>query len=460
MINILKSLITGLIASLAFEPIAIWVFAIIGLGLWYQLISNQHFKQRLQTSYLFGLGILLPTQMWTGIYVGNLPWLILCIAQACFFIIPAFFVGKAKKFNKITFICSYVIVELTLRTLPFTGFGWSRLAFSQVDSPLSSAYPLLGVAAVALFLAWFATVRNLKAFLYPVLIIICANLIPNPVIFDGSIRIALVQGGVVNLGLNFNDKPKEVFLRHLTQTQNSILPNQVDLIVWPENAVDVDIFKNNDVMQAITDLSLELNTPILIGGVTNSPNPRNQSMLFDPNLMQVYTKRYLTPFGEYLPLRPLAEKLSPYAKQINDFEAGSNPVVFRIDNHEFRTLICYELLDDRFSVENDMDFLLVQTNNATFGDTAQLDQQLNLGKVRAAESSRHIGYVSTTGTTSFITSDGKIENQLEKFTPGTLLSTIDISSGSTYAQRYGWLIEPLVIMALLVLMIVRRWGSQ
>ena len=460
MINILKSLITGLIASLAFEPIAIWVFAIIGLGLWYQLISNQHFKQRLQTSYLFGLGILLPTQMWTGIYVGNLPWLILCIAQACFFIIPAFFVGKAKKFNKITFICSYVIVELTLRTLPFTGFGWSRLAFSQVDSPLSSAYPLLGVAAVALFLAWFATVRNLKAFLYPVLIIICANLIPNPVIFDGSIRIALVQGGVVNLGLNFNDKPKEVFLRHLTQTQNSILPNQVDLIVWPENAVDVDIFKNNDVMQAITDLSLELNTPILIGGVTNSPNPRNQSMLFDPNLKQVYTKRYLTPFGEYLPLRPLAEKLSPYAKQINDFEAGSNPVVFRIDNHEFRTLICYELLDDRFSVENDMDFLLVQTNNATFGDTAQLDQQLNLGKVRAAESSRHIGYVSTTGTTSFITSDGKIENQLDKFTPGTLLNTVDISSGSTYAQRYGWLIEPLVIMALLVVMIVRRWGSQ
>ena len=460
MINILKSLITGLIASLAFEPIAIWVFAIIGLGLWYQLISNQHFKQRLQTSYLFGLGILLPTQMWTGIYVGNLPWLILCIAQACFFIIPAFLVGKAKKFNKITFICSYVIVELTLRTLPFTGFGWSRLAFSQVDSPLSSAYPLLGVAAVALLLAWFATVRNLKAFLYPVLIIICANLIPNPVIFDGSIRIALVQGGVVNLGLNFNDKPKEVFLRHLTQTQNSILPNQVDLIVWPENAADVDIFKNYDLMQAITDLSLELNTPILIGGVTNSPNPRNQSMLFDPNLKQVYTKRYLTPFGEYLPLRPLAEKLSPYAKQINDFEAGSNPVVFRIDNHEFRTLICYELLDDRFSVENDMDFLLIQTNNATFGDTAQLDQQLVLGKVRAAESARHIGYVSTTGTTSFITSDGKIESQLEKFTPGTLLSTIDISSGSTYAQRYGWLIEPLVIMALLVLMIVRRWGSQ
>ena len=460
MINILKSLIAGLAASLSFEPIAIWAFAIIGLGVWYQLISKQHLKQRLQTSYFVGLGVLLPTQMWTGIYVGNLPWLILCLAQACFFMIPSFFVGKAKKFNRTAFICSYVFVELSLRTLPFTGFGWSRLAFSQVDSPLSSIYPLLGVAAVALILAWFATVRHFKAFLYPALIILCASFIPNPVNFDGSIRIALVQGGVVNLGLDFNDKPKEVFLRHLNQTKNSMLPNQVDLIVWPENAVDVDIFKNNDVMQAITELSSELKTPILIGGVTNSPNPRNQSMLFDPNLKQVYTKRYLTPFGEYLPLRTLAEKLSPYAKQINDFDAGSSPIVFRIENNEFRTLICYELLDDRFSVENNMDFLLIQTNNATFGDTAQLDQQLNIGRIRAAESSRHIGYVSTTCTTSFIKPNGKIESQLDKLTPGTLVSRMDISSGSTYAQRYGWLVEPLAIMALLVLLMVRRWGRQ
>ena len=460
MINILKSLIVGLVASLSFEPIAIWVFAIVGLAFWYQLISQQNLKQRLQTSYFFGLGVLLPTQMWTGIYVGNLPWLILCVAQACFFMIPAFFVGKAKKFNQIAFICSYGIVELTLRTLPFTGFGWSRLAFSQIDSPLSSIYPLLGVAAVALFVAWFATVRSLIAFLYPALMVLCASFIPNPVIIDGSLRVALVQGGVVNLGLDFNDKPKEVFHRHLNQTQNSILPNQADLIVWPENAVDVDIFKNNDVMQAITDLSLELKTPILIGGVTNSPNPRNQSMLFDPNLKQVYTKRYLTPFGEYLPLRTLAERLSPYAKEIKDFDAGVDPIVFQIDNHEFRSLICYELLDDRFSVQNNMDFLIIQTNNATFGDTAQLDQQLNIGKVRAAESSRHIGYVSTTGTSSFINSDGKIESKLDKFNPGTLVSNINISSGSTYAQRYGWLVEPLAIMALLALLMIRRWRSQ
>ena len=458
MINIPISLLAGLVASLSFKPFALWPFALIGLGVWYQLICVQNFKKRLQSSYFFGLGILLPTQAWTGIYVGDVPWLVLCFGQALIFTFPSFFVGKGKTFNQITFICSYMLVEVILRTFPFTGFGWTRLGFSQINSPLIIIYPVLGVAGVALFLSWYSTIRSFKSFLLPTSILIVAAFIPNPVVFDGSIKLALVQGGVVKLGLDFNDKPREVFLRHVIQTQKSISPNQVDLIVWPENAVDVDVFKNADVMQTISDLSKELATPILIGGVTNPSNPRNQSMLFDPQLKQIYTKRYLTPFGEYVPLRSLAEKLSPYAQQVNDFDAGSNSIVFEIDKYQFHTLICYELLNDKFVSENDRDFLVIQTNNATFGDTAQLDQQLNIAQIRAAESSRHLAYVSTTGTTAFINSSGHIESKLIKFQPGTLIGEIDISSGSSYAQELNRYLEPLAMIVLLVFLMLRRWA--
>lgn len=460
MINTFIGLFAGFLGSFAFEPFAIWPLAIISLGIWYQFISRQTLKQRLRVSYFFGLGILLPTQVWTGIYVGNLPWLMLCFMQALFFLIPSFFVGKNKRLNPVAFVCSYILVELTLRTVPFTGFGWTRLGFTQTDSLFRGIYPLLGVAAVTGTLAWISTIRNLRSLIITTLTISLVYLIPNPVDLNGSIKIALIQGGVVNLGLDFNDKPKEVFIRHVNQTQKSVTENQVDLIVWPENAVDVDVFKNKDVMESITELSKNLSTPILVGGVTNSPNPRNQSMLFAPNFTQVYTKRYLTPFGEYLPLRELAEKVSPYADQVNDFDAGSNPVVFQVDDYKFRSLICYELLDDRFVIENNQNFLLIQTNNATFGDTAQLDQQLTIAKVRAAESSRHIAYVSTTGITSFINHKGKVESKLDKFTAGTLISEMEISNGATYAQRFGWMVEPLAIIALLILLIVRRWGRQ
>ena len=84
------------------------------------------------------------------------------------------------------------------------------------------------------------------------------------------IKIALVQGGVKNLGLNFNATPREVFNSHLDITTQKLNVNQVDLIIWPENSVDVDLFKFADVRESISDLSRNLNTPILVGGITHS----------------------------------------------------------------------------------------------------------------------------------------------------------------------------------------------
>jgi len=320
-------------------------------------------------------------------------WLPRCVGQALFFILPAVFVGRNKLNNQIAFVCSYIVVELALRTLPFTGFGWSRLGFTQVNSPLASIYPLFGVVGVSLILAWFATIRGLRDFFYPALVVLLAHFIPNPVTLSDTFRIALIQGGVVNLGLNFNDKPKEVFLRHVDQTRKSISAHQVNLIVWPENAVDVDIMKNEDVKQTIVD-----------------------------------------------------------------FQAGNTPVVFQTNLTNFRTLICYELLDDKFVRENTNDFLIIQTNNATFGDTAQLDQQLNIAQVRALESSRHIPYVSTTGITSLIEPSGQINKQLEKFIPATLVADIQKASGSTYAQRLSWIFEPGAIIILLLVLASRHRG--
>ena len=85
---------------------------------------------------------------------------------------------------------------------------------------------------------------------------------------------------------------------------------------------------------------------------------------------------------------------------------------------------------------------------------------MTIAKVRAAESSRDIAYVSTTGITSFINHKGEVESKLDKFTAGTLISEMEISNGATYAQRFGWMVEPLAIIALLILLIVRRWGRQ
>ena len=448
----------GGLASLAFEPYGFWYCALFGLAGWYWVLTQHKLKQRVFISYLFGLSILLPTQHWTGIYVGNLPWLILCFAQALIFTLPALLMKRNHRANQLIFPLTYVAVELLLRTVPFTGFGWSRLSLTQTDSPYDYIYRQIGLHGMALVIATIVIVRNIKHILILAVISASVYFIPDNVIEEKPIKLALVQGGVVNLGLDFNNKPKEVFMRHLNQTSTSISPSAVDLIIWPENAIDVDVFRNDDIRIQVEKLSQDLDTPILVGAVTRSSQGlNNQAILFDPKISQTYSKRYLTPFGEYLPLRSFAESVSKYATRIDDFYPGNEFITFNVNGVKFNSLICYELINDIFTKENVNDFVVIQTNNATFGDTAQLDQQLNIARVRAIESGRGVAYVSTTGITSFINTKGKVTSSLEKFEPGTLTKEITTISGRTNAQKIGFLVESISLGFLVMILGYRRW---
>lgn len=440
-------ILAGAITSLGFAPRNIWIAPLIGLAIWFSLLKKYRRHINLIGSYLFGLGILLPVQYWTGIYVGNLPWLILCCAQAFFFLIPAFFSYKKLRYSSLVFALSYVLVELLLRSTPFTGFGWSRLAFTQVESPLNSLFDLGGVVLVSLTAAYLAATRKILPLIFTMFLIAMTHLAPSQITSVGKLDITLVQGGVKNLGLDFNSTPKEVFQRHLELT--TAINTKTNLIIWPENAVDIDLNSNVDIRQLITNQSIRLNTPILVGGVTKTDKElRNQSFLFAPEVTHIYTKRYLTPFGEYLPMRKISGFVSPFAQDIKDFSAGKDDQKFPLKEQFFQTLICYEILNDRFSDNLNTNFLVVQTNNATFGDTAQLDQQLNIARARALETGRFIAYVSTTGVTSFISNTGEVLKQLPKFESATLHNQIILVQGTTMAQRVGPFIEPLAVFVL------------
>jgi apolipoprotein N-acyltransferase len=268
---------------------------------------------------------------------------------------------------------------------------------------------------------------------------------------NSTIKVALIQGGVSQLGFDFNSNPKEVFNRHLEQTKATIVKSESDLIVWPENSVDVDLKKYPDVSQTITDLSRELNIPILVGEVASTADQQfllNQSILFSPNQSAKYTKRYLTPFGEFIPLRNLTGRFSKYSDNVIDFKPGIGEKVFSVNGISFNVKICYELLSDGQNREIS-DFSVVQTNNATFGYTKQLEQQLVIAKIRAIESGRYFAYVSTTGITSIIDNNGKLVENLPKFKPGTLNFEIPTANGKTINQRLGGWLEPLIFLLML-----------
>jgi apolipoprotein N-acyltransferase len=326
---------------------------------------------------------------------------------------------------------------------------------------LQFLYSSGGVVLVAFFIALISSAKSVLNLAIISVVIAGLSFLPRIETTNEKSSVALIQGGVVNLGLDFNSKPKEVFLRHLKQTSDSVKVGQVDLVIWPENAVDIDINTNAEVKNLISEKSAFLATPILVGGVTRSGNNLfNQSFLFDSEIKQRYTKRYLTPFGEYLPLRVMANKISKYANKITDFKAGDRDTNFIINDATFQTLICYELINDSFRDQISSNFLIIQTNNATFGDTAQLDQQLNIARVRAIETGRFIAYVSTTGTTSFIDNRGKIVKQLPKFKSATLFGELNHVKGQTATQFLGKYFEYLAGAFLLLIVLYRKKGSR
>ena len=76
--------------------------------------------------------------------------------------------------------------------------------------------------------------------------------------------------------------------------------------------------------------------------------------------------------------------------------------------------ICFEVAYDdlmRDSVRaagDEESLLVVQTNNATFGYTAESEQQFAISRIRAIEHGRSVVHVSTVGVSGFVAPDGTV----------------------------------------------------
>jgi apolipoprotein N-acyltransferase len=95
----------------------------------------------------------------------------------------------------------------------------------------------------------------------------------------------------------------------------------------------------------------------------------------------------------------------------------------------------------------DVDFIVVQTNNATYYQTWQLDQELAIAKARSAETSRQSVYVSTTGGTSLLDENGRTFSSIPKYTNQVLVGALQTRKGVTPASKYGSALELVFILA-------------
>ena len=432
--------LSAFLASAAFAPIGIWWMALLGYSLLFRKIAKS--KKQIWHLFLFGFIYNAIVLHWSGKFVGALPWLLLSLLQAIFYI-PVGVV--AKRFNNTWWnIFALLILEEIRANFPFGGFGWTRIAFSQVQSPalpIVSYGGVLALSAVTLTLAaLFSKIRG-GNFLRVTLIFILLALIPNNPQGSGSLKLLAIQGNTPSVGLEFNSRAKAVFDLHRDATYK-FANERFDAIIWPENAIDIDPALYPEVASDLTALTAKTDAPLIAGVVLQRDgSPANASVAFgiDGQATTSYIKRGLTPFGEYMPLRGLAEFVSPYAKSVTDFKKGSDLQTHIISGKSIGPIICYEIVNDGLVREmaTSSQALIVQTNSATFAGTAESRQQLAITRIRAVESGKSILSVSTIGISALIDSNGRVVEQTKENKQAALKVDLPLSTFQSRADKLG-----------------------
>ena len=450
-----SSILSGLLFWAGFAPLELWISPLIGAILLFRLLADKPYRERLFISLATGASYFLPLLHWSSTYVGSIPWLVLALGETLLFATISILPIKRNIGGVLIFASGFTLIELLRMKFPFGGFGWGRLGFTQVDS-FTGLYPIVGVTGISflVFMLPAVTLASIRVRSAILVLLSVAFLYPISVQQHlDTVNIMAVQGGVDELGLDFNARALSVLQRHIDITPRDI---SSDLIIWPENAVDVDPKVNLQARERMKQLFDEIDVPLLVGVVEQtSGGPANSSIMYDANGDEVsrYTKQDLAPFGEYIPLRRIAERISPFTDQVRDFVPGSSWVRHTINGKTFTTFICFEILDDDHVREGALgsDFLVAQTNNATFGESSQAAQQLAMTRARAAELGRDFAVVSTTGFTAHLGREGSVIDSIEQFKAGALEMSVKTHEDQTLASQLTtlmWAIFLVLMMGL------------
>ncbi|GAB3175043.1 apolipoprotein N-acyltransferase [Streptomyces incanus] len=477
--------LSGLLLYVSFPPRTLWWLALPAFAVFGLLLRGRSWKAGLGLGYLFGLGFLLPLLVWTGVEVGPGPWIALAVIEAVFVALVGAGVAAVSKLPgwPVWAAALWTAGEAARARVPFSGFPWGKIAFGQADGvflPLAAlgGTPVLGfavvlcgfglyeIARVSLDARRTGTVRRGAAAVgalsvaLPLVAAVAARPLVSDTAEEGTTTVAVVQGNVPRLGLDFNSQRRAVLDYHARETERLAAAvdagraERPDIVLWPENSSDIDPFANADARAVIDRAVRAIGAPVSVGAVVGKGGKLlNEQVLWDPvkGPVDTYDKRQIQPFGEYLPLRPLVGAINgEWTSMVRqDFSRGTEPGVFSMAGTGVGLVTCYEAAFDwavRDTVTDGAQLISVPSNNATFGRSEMTYQQLAMSRVRAVEHSRTVTVPVTSGVSAIIMPDGRVSQKTGMFVADSLVQEVPLRSSRTPATRLGVLPESALVL--------------
>lgn len=437
----------------------------------------------------FGVGFFGVLLAWISI-VGWLAWGLLVAMEAVSVVLfavlwRAVYPGLRGIGRIVAPVLLWVALEYLRSVFPLGGFSWGELAQSQHDQGwMLRIAGLGGTHAVSLIVcgtnsllaeAW----RNLAArppqrrLVVAVAAIGAASLlllvplvIPGPGRGAASLEVAIVQGNVPQAWTGQTYEKDLAILDSHVRLTAQLDPGEVDLVVWPESSVGIDLERDTFVGDQVSNAARRAQSHLIVGGNLDLDARRYKVMAFhlspSGDIVEAYQKTHLVPFGEYVPRRDLLDFIPLLDQVPRDAVAGAESTVFDVEQAEVAPVLSFEA-DFSSVVRRQLaaggDLLMVATNTSTWGESWASAQHVAMSQVRAAENHVWVLHAALSGISALIDPSGRVVEQAPLWEPAILRGTVRLQETRPLFTRTGDLIGPGSLagsVALALLAVLRR----
>ncbi|UCD34602.1 MAG: apolipoprotein N-acyltransferase [Nitrospiraceae bacterium] len=378
-----------------------------------------------------------------------------------------------------------------LRTYALTGFPWSLLGYSQYQFlPLIQIADITGVYGVSFLVAAVNGAIYDMAFHWPGQVkeqplalrwprtmggVLLASVMALSLLYGAGklgepeggmkIRVSLIQGNIEQDKKWDPRFQKEVMDTYKRLTAGTLAADP-DLILWPESALPFVFGYDQERTEEVRAFQKQTGTYLLLGGIIAKKDSgsdlrlSNSAVLLSPvgEILSVYDKIHLVPYGEYVPLKELFPFVGKMVTAIGDFVQGQETTVMDTPFARIGNLICYEIIFPglvRKFVYNGATVLATVTNDAWFGRTAAPYQHFSMARFRAVENRVPVVRAANTGISGFIDSRGRVIQESGIFTEGAFTEEVTPGSEKSFYALHGDIFAYACIIISLMLLILR-----
>ncbi len=467
----LLAVVAGLCLAAATPPWGFWPMAFVGIALLDHVLDGAHGIVRLGRAWFAWLALLLPTLFWMQDLTAP-GYVIASMAYAGFLATGTLLAPKGPG-RFLAYPGGIILAEWLRWRWPFGGVPLSNLATGQVDGVLAPMLRLGGalfvvgmtvVVGSALAACWkrsWSMAWALATFAVVVLLIGVAA--PAGKATGEFVDVALVQGGGPQGTRAATTEEGIVLERHLAASQGL---DEVDLVLWPEDVVDVVTLVDSPEEAQLQALARENDATFLAGVIEDEGSDafRNWAVVYDPAGDEIdrYEKVERVPFGEWVPFRSLLESIAGDALPARDAAIGTTPAVVDTPVGRLGVSISWEIFFGeraRDATNHGGQLLVNPTNGASFSGTQVQTQQVANSRMRAIENGRWVTQVAPTGFSAVVDPDGRVLQRTAVSERAVLYDTVELRSGRTIYVRVGdYLAIGFALASLAAAWIVERRG--